>query len=57
MKYCINNDEGELIFSNGLLCHHCLFKNFPMRVCIENNICDSTHIIIKSKNTSPIFTL
>ena len=57
MKYCINNDEGKLISSNGLLCNHCLFNNFPIRVCIENNICDSTHIINKLENTSSIFTL
>ena len=57
MKYCINNNEGELIFSNGLLYHNCLLINFPMRVCIQNSICDSTHIISKSENTSSIFTL
>lgn len=57
MKYCINDDEGKLIPNRDSLCDNCLLLSFPEDCCGQLDICDLTHIISKSENTSLIFTL
>lgn len=57
MKYCINDSEGKLSEINFASCKNCLLQFFPSDICGLIDVCDLTHIISKSENTSPIFTL